>query len=44
MIGYKDPDLQMPPKGEKLSDRQVADFAESIARGARRPQWLVSKG
>ena len=25
-IRYEDPDLQMPPKGEKLSDREIADL------------------
>src|ERR1700678_1992495 len=25
-ISYKDKDLQMPPKGEKLSDQQIADL------------------
>ena len=43
-IGYKDPDLQMPPKGERLSEQQVADFAEWIRRGAPDPRSLVSRG
>jgi cytochrome c553 len=43
-IGYKDADLQMPPKGEKLSDQQVADMTEWIRRGAPDPRSLVAKG
>jgi len=43
-IGYKDPDLQMPPKGEKLSDGQIADLTEWIRRGAFDPRTLVAKG
>ncbi|HEX4795748.1 MAG TPA: PSD1 and planctomycete cytochrome C domain-containing protein [Humisphaera sp.] len=33
-ISYKDPDLQMPPKGEKLEDKQIADLTEWIKMGA----------
>src|SRR6187431_378221 len=29
-IGYKDADLQMPPKGEKLSDAQIATLTEWV--------------
>lgn len=43
-IGYKDADLQMPPKGDRLTDQQVADFAEWIRRGAPDPRSLVSRG
>ena len=43
-ISYKDPDLQMPPKGEKLSDGQIADLTEWIRRGAPDPRSLVSRG
>jgi hypothetical protein len=43
-ISYKDADLQMPPKGEKLSDQQVADITEWIRRGAFDPRSLVAKG
>jgi cytochrome c553 len=43
-IGYKDPDLQMPPKGERLTDQQVADIAEWIRRGAADPRSLVARG
>jgi cytochrome c553 len=43
-ISYKDPDLQMPPKGDRLSDQQVSDITEWIRRGAFDPQSLVAKG
>jgi cytochrome c553 len=43
-IGYKDEDLQMPPKGEKLSDQQIADLTEWVRRGAPDPRTLVAKG
>jgi len=43
-IGYKDADLQMPPKGEKLTPQQVADITEWIRRGAFDPRSLVAKG
>ncbi len=43
-ISYKDADLQMPPKGDKLSDQQVADITEWIRRGAFDPRSLVAKG
>jgi cytochrome c553 len=43
-VGYKDSDLQMPPKGDRLSDQQVADLAEWIRRGAPDPRSLVAKG
>jgi mono/diheme cytochrome c family protein len=43
-ISYKDPDLQMPPKGDKLSEQQVADITEWIRRGAPDPRSLVAKG
>src|SRR5262249_36637723 len=35
-IGYKDADLQMPPK-QKLSDRQIADFTQWVKMGAPWP-------
>lgn len=37
-IRYENPDLQMPPKGNKLSDEIIADFAEWIRRGAPDPR------
>ena len=43
-ITYKDQDLQMPPKGEKLPDSQIADLVEWVRRGAPDPRSLVSKG
>ena len=36
-IRYDDPDLQMPPK-TRLSDRQIADLAEWVSRGAPWPE------
>ncbi len=41
-IGYKDPDLQMPPKGEKLTAQQVADLTEWVKMGAPDPRKPVS--
>ncbi|MGA2017655.1 MAG: PSD1 and planctomycete cytochrome C domain-containing protein [Opitutaceae bacterium] len=43
-ISYKDADLQMPPKGDRLSDQQVADISEWIRRGAPDPRSLVARG
>ncbi len=43
-IRYNDPDLQMPPKGDKLTDQQVADFTEWVRRGAPDPRTLTAKG
>ena len=43
-ISYKDADLQMPPKGERLSDQEVADITDWIRRGAFDPRSLVAKG
>ena len=43
-IDYKDDNLQMPPKGDKLSDQQVADLTEWIRRGAPDPRTGVAKG
>lgn len=37
-IRYTDPDLQMPPKGEKLSDAQVADLTTWVKMGAPDPR------
>jgi Protein of unknown function (DUF1553)/Protein of unknown function (DUF1549)/Planctomycete cytochrome C len=37
-IGYQDPDLQMPPKGEKLSDTQIATLTEWVKMGAPDPR------
>ena len=37
-IGYKNADMQMPPKGEKLSDAQVATLTEWVKLGAPWPE------
>jgi hypothetical protein len=36
-VGYSDPDLQMPPKGKKLSPEQIAVLTEWIKLGAPWP-------
>ena len=43
-IRYTDTELQMPPKGDKLTDQQVADFTEWVRRGAPDPRSLAAKG
>jgi cytochrome c553 len=43
-IRYKDEDLQMPPKGEKLSDQQIADLTEWVRRGAPDPRTIQTTG
>ncbi len=43
-VRYTDEDLQMPPKGDKLSDAQIADLTEWVRRGAPDPRTLVAKG
>ena len=37
-ISYKDEELQMPPKGKKLTDAQIADLTEWVRRGAPDPR------
>ncbi len=37
-ISYKDSDLQMPPKGEKLSDAEIADLTQWVKMGAPDPR------
>jgi mono/diheme cytochrome c family protein len=37
-VRYTDPDLQMPPKGEKLSDAQIADLVTWVKMGAPDPR------
>ncbi len=37
-VGYKDDDLQMPPKGKKLADEQIAALTEWVKMGAPWPQ------
>ncbi len=43
-VRYQDEDLQMPPKGEKLDDQQIADLTEWVRRGAPDPRTEVAKG
>ena len=43
-VRYKDEDLQMPPKGEKLSDQEIADLTEWVRRGAPDPRAAVVAG
>ena len=37
-VRYTDPDLQMPPKGKKLTDAQVADLVAWVRMGAPDPR------
>ncbi len=37
-ITYLDPDLQMPPKGEKLTNQQIADLTAWVKMGAPDPR------
>ena len=37
-VRYTDPDLQMPPKGEKISDAEVAALAQWVKMGAPDPR------
>lgn len=37
-VRYTNPDLQMPPKGEKLTDAQVADLVSWVKMGAPDPR------
>ena len=37
-VRYTDPDLQMPPKGEKLSDAQIDDLVAWVKMGAPDPR------
>ncbi|MDB6154733.1 MAG: hypothetical protein JWL90_3186, partial [Chthoniobacteraceae bacterium] len=43
-VNYKDKDLQMPPKGEKLSDAQIADLTTWVKMGAPDPRSAPAKG
>ena len=43
-VRYQDEELQMPPKGGKLSDRQIADLAEWVRRGAPDSRTLATNG
>ncbi len=42
-VKYLDPDLQMPPKGEKLKDDQIAALIEWVKMGAPDPRKSDSK-
>ncbi len=42
-ISYTDPDLEMPPKGEKLSAGQIADLTQWIKMGAPDPRESTAK-
>ena len=42
-VKYLDPDLQMPPKGEKLKDDQVAALVEWVKMGAPDPRKSDAK-
>jgi len=37
-VSYVDPDLQMPPKGKKLTDEQIADLTQWVKMGAPDPR------
>jgi mono/diheme cytochrome c family protein len=37
-VRYQDPDLQMPPKGNKLADAQIADLVAWVKMGAPDPR------
>jgi mono/diheme cytochrome c family protein len=43
-VRYQDEDLQMPPKDEKLSEREIADLTEWVRRGAPDPRTNSAKG
>ncbi len=42
-VKYLDPDLQMPPKGEKLKDDQIAALVEWVKMGAPDPRKTDAK-
>ncbi len=42
-INYEDADLQMPPKGEKLTAAQIADLTEWVKMGAPDPRLDAKK-
>ena len=43
-VRYTDPNVQMPPKGEKLSDAQIADLVAWVRMGAPDPRTGAAKG
>jgi len=42
-IRYGDPDLQMPPRGKKLTDAQIANFVAWVRMGAPDTRILASR-
>jgi Protein of unknown function (DUF1553)/Protein of unknown function (DUF1549)/Planctomycete cytochrome C len=42
-VSYTDSDLQMPPKGEKLSDAEIATLTEWVKMGAPDPRTAAVK-
>jgi mono/diheme cytochrome c family protein len=40
-VRYGDPDLQMPPRGKKLSEQQIADLVTWIKMGAPDPRLIA---
>src|SRR5882762_8238861 len=42
-VSYKNDDLQMPPKGKKLTDDQIAALTEWVKRGAPWPEETGKK-
>ncbi|PAW89389.1 MAG: hypothetical protein B9S33_03135 [Pedosphaera sp. Tous-C6FEB] len=43
-VRYTDSNVQMPPKGEKLSDAQIADLVAWVKMGAPDPRTGAAKG
>jgi len=43
-VGYTDQDLQMPPRGAKLSDQQIADLTTWVKMGAPDPRVASATG
>ncbi len=43
-VRYEDADLQMPPKGKKLSDTQIADLTTWVKMGAPDPRSVGKAG
>src|SRR5579871_6754879 len=41
-VSYTDPDLQMPPKNQKLSDQQIADLTTWVKMGAPDPRGAMA--
>jgi mono/diheme cytochrome c family protein len=42
-VRYGNPDLQMPPKGKKLSDEEIAALVEWVKRGAPDPRSAAAQ-